>query len=173
MWILYLYVCTNFMVCKRQYVPQFGREFVSSIRKIASASGAPDSLHVSSSCAPLFWTVPPPNKSWVAPGSMLPWEGEVHSFPPVQVTVITQCHCCLPGNTEYQSKLIAYFRNTTSRLYNKTIKWANNLPGPCDVPRTQLYSILSVYAMGHYVASELNTVRHRLLSYSSHPKSDS
>jgi len=31
MWKLYLYVCTNFMVCKRQHALQFGTESVSSI----------------------------------------------------------------------------------------------------------------------------------------------
>jgi len=39
MWKLYLYVCTNCMVCKRQHALQFGTEIVWSIRKTASASG--------------------------------------------------------------------------------------------------------------------------------------
>ena len=93
MWKLFLYVCTNLMVCKRQCASQSGTEIVWNIRKTASASGEwsppdaipglcpwsllgdlrpTDPLHVSSSCAPILNRAHPPNKSWRRPPTRSP-----------------------------------------------------------------------------------------------------
>jgi len=71
MWNLYLYICTNFMVCKRQYASQFGTEIVWSVRKTASASGGlhPQTSYRGFAPGPHWGTSVP---QWGLPSSRLP-----------------------------------------------------------------------------------------------------